>query len=113
MKFNLLDSSKPQFQKKLLATLKSYLDYSDIDKIVATILNDIRKNGDKSLCFYSQKFDNVKFTSPEKFMVTKAQLKNLKKKFQLICYLPLKQLIKELQTFIKNKYPNHSHLRMI
>ena len=25
--------------------------------------------------------------------------------------MPLKQLTKELQTFIKNKYPNHSHLR--
>ena len=46
-------------------------------------------------------------------MVTKAQLKKFEKKFQLICYLPLKQLIKELQTFIKNKYPNHSHSGMI
>ena len=45
MKYNLLDSSKPQFQKKLLATLRSYLDYSRIDKTVAKILNDIRKNG--------------------------------------------------------------------
>ena len=89
MKFNLLDSSKPQFQKKLLATLKSYLDYSDIDKIVTTILNDIRKNGDTSLCFYSQKFDNVKFTSPDEFMVTKAQLKKFEKK------IPTKVLYKD------------------
>ena len=80
MKFNLLDSSKPQFQKKLFATLESYLDYSSIDKTVATILNNIKKNGDKSLCFYSQKFDKVKFTSPEKFVVTKSQLKKFEKK---------------------------------
>ena len=45
MKFNLLDSSKPQFQKKLFTTLESYLDYSSIDKTVATILKDIKKNG--------------------------------------------------------------------
>ena len=38
MKFNLLDSSKPQFQKELLASLESYLDYSSIDKTVALIL---------------------------------------------------------------------------
>ena len=99
MKFNLLDSSKPQFQKKLLATLKSYLDYSRIDKTVAKILNDIRKNGDTSLCFYSQKFDNVKFTSPDKFVVTKAQLKNYEKKIPTDLLLAIKAAYKRITNF--------------
>ena len=103
MKFNLLDSSKPQFQKKLLATLKSYLDYSDIDKIVATILNDIRKNGDTSLCFYSQKFDNVKFTSPDEFMVTKAQLKKFEKKIPTDLLLAIKAAYKRVTNFHKKQ----------
>lgn len=103
MKFNLLDSSKPQFQKKLLATLKSYLDYSDIDKIVSTILNDIRKNGDSSLCFYSQKFDNVKFTSPDEFMVTKAQLKKFEKKIPTELLLAIKSAYKRVTNFHKKQ----------
>ena len=103
MKFNLLDSSKPQFHKKLLATLKSYLDYSDIDKVVATILNDIRKNGDTSLCFYSQKFDNVKFTSPDEFMVTKAQLKKFEKKIPTDLLLAIKAAYKRVTNFHKKQ----------
>ena len=103
MKFNLLDSSKPQFQKKLLATLKSYLDYSDIDKIVATILNDIRKNGDTSLCFYSQKFDNVKFTSTDAFMITKAQLKKFEKKIPTDLLLAIKAAYKRVTNFHKKQ----------
>ena len=103
MKFNLLDSSKPQFHKKLLATLKSYLDYSDIDKVVVTILNDIRKNGDTSLCFYSQKFDNVKFTSPDEFMVTKAQLKKFEKKIPTDLLLAIKSAYKRVTNFHKKQ----------
>ena len=113
MKFNLLDSSKPQFQKKLFATLESYLDYSSIDKTVATILKDIKKYGDKSLCFYSQKFDKVKFTSPEKFVVTKSQLKKFEKKIPTDLLIAIKAAYRRVTFFIRNKYPNHSHLRMI
>lgn len=103
MKFNLLDSSKPQFQKKLFATLESYLDYSSIDKTVATILNNIKKNGDKSLCFYSQKFDKVKFTSPEKFVVTKSQLKKFEKKIPTDLLVAIKAAYRRVTYFHKKQ----------
>lgn len=103
MKYNLLDSSKPQFQKKLFTTLDAYLDYSSIDKKVASILDDIKKNGDNSLIFYSQKFDNVKFTSSKNFVVTKSQLKKFEKKIPIDLLLAIKAAYKRVTNFHKKQ----------
>ena len=103
MKFNLLDSSKPQFQKKLDVALDSYLDYSSIDKTVATILNNIKQRGDKSLIFYSQKFDNFKFASPDLFVITKPQLKKFEKKIPANLLLAIKADHKRVTNFHKKQ----------
>ena len=103
MKFNLLDSSKPQFQKKLDVALDSYLDYSSIDKTVATILNNIKQRGDKSLIFYSQKFDNFKFASPDFFVITKPQLKKFEKKIPANLLLAIKAAHKRVTNFHKKQ----------
>ena len=79
--------------------MKSYLDYSSIDKTVALILKNIKKNGDESLRLYSQKFDNAKFTSPNKIVVTKSQLKKFEKKIPTDLLLAIKASYKRVVNF--------------
>ena len=63
--------------------------------------------------FLFSKIDNVKFTSPDKFVVTKAQLKKFEKKIPTDLLLAIKAAYKRVTNFHKKQISNHSHSGMI
>jgi len=62
----ILNTKNTTFKKKLNLILGSKRSQSnDCQKIVKKIINDIKKNGDKSLISYTKKFDKIKITSSQ------------------------------------------------
>lgn len=62
----------PKKDKELILA-RSQTDMESIREYVAEIIKDVRKNGDKAITKYAQKFDDLKF-SPEKLRVSKRDI---------------------------------------
>mgnify|MGYP001303243234 CR=1 FL=1 len=71
--------------KKYKVKLNSYINKGTMtlerkSSIVRTILNDIKKDGNKSLIRYIKKFENKKINTEKKLSVSITEIKNAKKK---------------------------------
>ncbi len=77
----ILNTTNTAFKKKLKLILGSKRNQSkDCQTIVKKIINDVKKNGDKSLISYTKKFDKIKLTSSQ----IKLDEKYISKKIKLL-----------------------------
>ena len=68
-------ASTPEGESKIDTILKrSQLEYGNVQETVDTILADVKKNGDKALFGYTEKFDGLKLTA-ETIRVTADEIK--------------------------------------
>ena len=70
---NILRYDQADFAEKLQALYGRPAYPPEAEKSSAQIIADIRKNGDRAVATYAEKFDHVKLT-PEQFRLTEAEI---------------------------------------
>ena len=69
-----LDTSNPKFEVdfELFVSAKRDIE-EDVDAVAASIINDVRQNGDQAVAAYTEKFDRLTLT-PDEFTVNPRQI---------------------------------------
>lgn len=93
--------------KKLKKELDFFLDrrkadISSIISVVNTVIDDVKKDGDKALLKYTKKFDNVHL-DPSKIKVSENEIKEAYKKLGKNQISALKKAAKNIRTFHKKQ----------
>ena len=91
----LIGSEKSSFYKFLITSQKTYVN---VTKTVEAIISDVKKNGDKALISYSNKFDKTNFKKSDELVVSKKEITAAEK----ILDPKVKQALKQAFSRIKN-----------
>lgn len=83
-------------------TKRSQIDAESVIEIVSDILHNVRKGGDKSLKFYTEKFDNVKL---DHLKVSEAEIKESYNRLDDKIVTALKRAAKNIKKFHKAQIP--------
>ncbi len=81
---------------------RSQIDAESVIEIVSDILHNVRKDGDNSLKFYTEKFDNVKL---DDLKVSEAEIKESYDKVDAKIVDALKKAAKNIKKFHKSQIP--------
>ncbi len=76
---------------------------TDVSGIVSDIIEDVKKNGDKALFFYCEKFDKAKLTALE---VTKEEIEEAVRKTDPAFYAILEEAKENIERFHKHQVRN-------
>ncbi|GAB4311419.1 MAG: histidinol dehydrogenase [Methanobacteriaceae archaeon] len=82
---------------------RSQIDIENIMKTVNTITRDVKENGDKSLKYYTEKFDHVKL---DDFKVAKGQIENSYNKVDKKIIKSLKKAAQNIEKFHQAQIPD-------
>ena len=79
---NYLNGQNRNFKKKLQGILaKRRLSQKNVNKVVLTIINDVKKNKDKSLLKFEKKYSKIK-SQIKNIKFTNKEIQNIKKKIR-------------------------------
>ncbi len=104
----LTNSVKSDFYKFIT---KSQKPEADVAKIVDAIITDVRKNGDRALINYSNKFDKSDFKKPADFVVTKKEIDLAEKQVPKEVKDALKLAFKRIYAYHKKQLPKNFYFK--
>jgi len=104
----LAGAEKSGFYKFLSAAQKSD---SNITKTVETIIANVRKNGDKALISYCNKFDRAGFTKAENLLVSKKEITVAEKILDPKVKRALQQAFSRIENYHQKQLPKDFHFK--
>ncbi len=104
MKTLILNTKKNRFTKMFLDRLNIRDDINQkTENFVRRVIQDIKKNRDKSLIKYISKYDNKSILNIKKILVTKSEIKKAYKLVSKDQIINLKKAISRIKKFSKNQ----------
>ena len=97
--------SDKEFQKEMKELFERKVFDNTVEKHVAEVLNDVKKQGDLALSFYAKKFDNVTLKKSD-FLVSDKEISFAKKEVSVATKKAIKLAYKNVTIFAKQKIPN-------
>lgn len=98
----------PEFEREMAALYRRPAYPPEAEKSAAEIIADIRKNGDKAVAKYAEKFDGVKLT-PAEFRVTDAEIDAAAKTLPAADKRAIRDALKQIRAFAKLTRPRSWH----
>ena len=98
----------PEFEREMAALYRRPAYPPEAEKSAAEIIADIRKNGDKAVAKYAEKFDGVKL-KPAEFRVTDAEIDAAAKKLPAADKRAIRLALKQIRAFAKLTRPRDWH----
>jgi histidinol dehydrogenase len=105
---NLTSSQKTSFYKFLNTLQKSDLD---VTKTVSEIISDVKKNGDKALINYSNKFDKAAFKKADDFLVNEKEIDDAEKLLSKEVKSGLKLAFDRIKNYHQKQLPKDFHFK--
>ncbi len=102
--FKFSSKSGKKFLEKLLSRACEQLP-AKIEKSVKKIGLEVKKKGDEALIAYTEKFDGVKFSSPESFKVSEREFEEAYKKVPFFLLESIKIAIQKVKSFHRKGLP--------
>ncbi|MFN3528240.1 MAG: histidinol dehydrogenase, partial [Candidatus Altarchaeaceae archaeon] len=94
-----LDKISEEEKNRILK--RSEKEIENLIEKVDKIIEDIRKRGDEAIIEYCEKFDNVKFNSPEEFKVTEEEINEAYEKIDKDLIKAIKRAKRNIEKFHK------------
>ena len=112
MKTLILNTKKNRFTKMFLDRLNIRDDINQkTENFVRRVIQDIKKNRDKSLIKYISKYDNKSILNIKKILVTKSEIKKAYKLVSKDQIINLKKAISRIKKFSKINFIEVGHIK--
>jgi len=98
----------PEFEREMAALYRRPAYPPEAEKSAAEIIAAIRRDGDRAVVKYAEKFDGVKL-APENFRVTDAEIAAAAKKLPAADKLAIRTALKQIRDFAKRTLPRSWH----